>query len=247
MKVGFFDSGVGGMSVWREAVRLMPRLDTAYIADTANCPYGGRDTDFIRDRARELASELVAMGCEMVVVACNTATAAAIDCLRSEFDIPFVGMEPAVKPAALASRSHVVGVLATSGTLHGRLFRATSERVSANTRILVRQVTGWVEAVERGETAPEGATLDMVRRDIAPLLDAGADSLVLGCTHFPFLSEAIRKVAGDGVALYDPAPAVARRIRFLLGAEPSSAAPAREFVFTGPRSAAFARLAAPPA
>ena len=239
MKVGFFDSGIGGLSVWREAVRLMPRLDTVYIADTANCPYGGRDTEFVRGRARALTEELVAKGCGMVVVACNTATAAAIDVLRSEFDIPFVGMEPAVKPAALASRSHIVGVLATPGTLRGRLFRATSERVSANTRILVRQVSRWVEAVERGDIAPEGATLEMVRRDISPLLEAGADSLVLGCTHFPFLSEAIRKVAGDGVALYDPAPAVARRIRSLLGSEPSSPSPLREFLFTGPRSAFF--------
>lgn len=216
MKVGFFDSGVGGLSVWREAVRLMPDLETVYIADNANCPYGGRPAEFVRERSREMVRRLLARGCGMVVVACNTATAAAIDDLRREFPVPFVGMEPAVKPAALASRSHVVGVLATPGTLQGRLFRATSARVSANAKIVVRRVSGWVEAVERGDIAPTGETLELVRREISPLLDAGADSLVLGCTHFPFLREAIEKVAGPGVALYDPAPAVARRIQSLL-------------------------------
>ena len=237
MKVGFFDSGIGGLSVWREAVRLMPRLDTVYIADTANCPYGGRDTEFVRGRARALTEELVAKGCGMVVVACNTATAAAIDVLRSEFDIPFVGMEPAVKPAALASRSHIVGVLATPGTLRGRLFRATSERVSANTRILVRQVSRWVEAVERGDIAPEGATLEMVRRDISCCESSGVAFAVVSA--FSFTSDAARSIGGNGVALYDPAPAVARRIRSLLGSEPSSPSPLREFLFTGPRSAFF--------
>ena len=246
MKVGFFDSGVGGLSVWREAVRLLPGLDTAYVADTAFCPYGGRDPATVVERSHAIVRMLLARGCGLVVVACNTATAAAIDILRATYPVPFVGMEPAVKPAALASRSHVVGVLATPGTLAGRLFRATSARVARHARVLVREAPGWVGAVERGETAPEGATLELVRRAVAPLLAEGADGLVLGCTHFPFLRDAIRAVAGDEVTLYDPAPAVARRIRDLLPPGATTDAPGRaDFLATGdstPLARMLARL-----
>ncbi|MGI6496105.1 MAG: glutamate racemase [Kiritimatiellia bacterium] len=234
MRIGFFDSGVGGLSVWREAMRQIPGLDSVYLADTAHCPYGDRPADFIAMRCHAAVRLLRERGCRLVVVACNTATAAAIDTLRASYPLPFVGMEPAVKPAALATKTGVVGVLATPGTLAGRLFRETSAKAAHHARVLVRHAAGWVEAVERGDIAPEGATLEIVRREVAPLLEAGADSLVLGCTHFPFLRDAIQAVAGPGVVLYDPSPAIARRILDLLPESGSFDGPCRtEFLSTG--------------
>lgn len=239
--IGFFDSGVGGLSVWSEVVRLLPREGTVYLADNAHCPYGPQPAERVIALSRANTEFLLSKGCKLIVVACNTATAAAIDALRANYPVPFIGMEPAVKPAALASAKHLVGVLATAGTLHGRLYRETSERFAGNARMVVREVHGWVEAVERGETdTPE--TLELVRKEVQPLLDAGVDSLVLGCTHFPFLRKAIEAVAGTGVRLYDPAPAVARQAKRVLAksdlladaATPSE--PVREFIATGGRA-----------
>lgn len=239
--IGFFDSGVGGLSVWREVVRLLPNEGTVYLADNAHCPYGPQPAERIVALSRANTDFLLSKGCKLIVVACNTATAAAIDTLRANYSVPFIGMEPAVKPAALASAKHLVGVLATAGTLHGRLYRETSERFAGNAKMVVREVHGWVEAVERGEMNTP-ATLELVRKEVRPLLDAGVDSLVLGCTHFPFLRNAIEAVAGTGVRLYDPAPAVARQVKRVLtkngllveAAAPSK--PLREFIATGDRA-----------
>ena len=214
--IGFFDSGLGGLSVWREVAERLPMERTVYLADNAHCPYGPKPPDRIIAYSRTNTERLLGEGCKLIVVACNTATAAAIDTLRAAYPIPFIGMEPAVKPAALASKCHTIGVLATPGTVQGRLYRETSSRFAGNTRILVRRVEGWVEAVERGETAVTDATVALVRREIAPLLEAGVDGLVLGCTHFPFLREVIRAVAGPDVTLYDPAEAIARRVEAVL-------------------------------
>lgn len=218
--IGFFDSGVGGLSIWREATVLLPRESTVYLADNAHCPYGSKDEPELVERCKANVEFLLAHDCRMIVVACNTATAAAIDILRATFDCPFVGLEPAVKPAALASRSHKVGVLATGETLRGRLFQETSARLRPGTEIFVRSVEGWVEAVERGETDPTPATRELVRSQIAPLLERGVDSLVLGCTHFPFLRSVIEEVAGPDVELYDPAKAVAKQIARVRAALP---------------------------
>ena len=216
--IGFFDSGVGGLCI-RDAVRaLLPREDTLYIADSAHCPYGNKSADEVRSRSRELTQRLLAAGCKMVVVACNTATAAAIDALRAEWpDVPFVGMEPAVKPAALHSRTGVVGVLATQGTFNGRLYRETRARFAAKTTVLAAVADDWVQLVERGELTGARAEAS-VRAKVEPLLAAGADHLVLGCTHFPHLAPLIAQIAQGRAVIVEPSAAVARQVRRLLAA-----------------------------
>lgn len=213
--IGFFDSGIGGVSVVREFRRLRPEAAVYYIADWEHCPYGGKPESLVRERAHDLTRMLVSRGCQVVVVACNTATALAIDSLRTAFDVPFVGMEPAVKPAAMHSKSGVVGILATEGTFHGRLFKETSARFADRARIVTAVGRGFVERVEAGDVdSPQ--TEAVVREAIQPLLDAGADHLVLGCTHYPFLKTVIRKVAGPVIVIVDPSLPVALRAAELL-------------------------------
>lgn len=235
--IGFFDSGVGGLSVWRAVVARLPRESTVYIADNANCPYGSKPKDEIIALSTRHAASLLAAGCKMVVVACNTATAGAIDVLRARWpQVPFVGMEPAVKPAVLHSKTGVVGVLATEGTFHGRLYQETCRRFAKKTTVLMCVADEFVAMVEAGETS--GAKAEAaVRRRVEPLLAAGADHLVLGCTHFPFLAPLIARVAGDRAKVLDPAPAVARQAERLLAARgllnASAAAPFHRFTATG--------------
>ena len=216
--IGFFDSGLGGPCI-RDAVRtLLPHEDTVYIADSANCPYGNRPAAEIRELARAHVRTLLAKGCKMVVVACNTATAAAIDALRAEWpEVPFVGMEPAVKPAVLRSRTGVVGVLATEGTFHGRLYRETCARFAQQTTVLMCVADTFVPLVERGELEGPHAEA-VVRAKVEPLLAVGADHLVLGCTHFPHLAPLIARVAAGRAALVDPSEAVARQVARVLAA-----------------------------
>lgn len=216
LPIGFFDSGVGGLCI-RDAVRrILPYEDTVYYADSAFCPYGSRPPAQVLDRARFLVRALMSEPCKMVVVACNTATAAAIDALRAEWPgVPFVGMEPAVKPAALRSKSGVVGVLATEGTFHGRLYRETSARFAKGVTVLACVANEFVRLVESGETDGERAEA-VVRAKVEPLLSAGADHLVLGCTHFPHLAGLIGKVAAGRAVVVDPSEAVAAQVRRLL-------------------------------
>lgn len=214
--IGFFDSGIGGLSVWKAVAALLPRENTVYFADSANCPYGNKPPGEIVSLSLRHARALLDAGCKLIVVACNTATAGAIDTLRATLpDVPFVGMEPAVKPASLRSRTGVVGVLATEGTFHGRLYRETCARFARKTTVLMCVADDFVALVERGETSG-GRAERIVRQRVEPLLDAGADHLVLGCTHFPFLAPLIRKVAAGRAEVLDPAPAVARQVERLL-------------------------------
>ena len=210
--VGFFDSGVGGRCVLDAFRRLCPDEPVVYVADSENCPYGNKPPAEIVRLSKRIAAKLIGRGCEVVVVACNTATAAAIDELRREWpDVPFVGMEPAVKPAALGSRSGVVGVLATRGTFNGRLYRETSARVSGSVKIIECVADEFVDLVERGVVS--GAEAEVaVRQRIEPLIAAGADRIVLGCTHFPHLKHLMEKVADGKAEIIDPSDAVARRI-----------------------------------
>ena len=215
-KVGFFDSGIGGTCVLEAFKRLCPEVETVYLADSENCPYGNRPREEILRLSRANVEKLLADGCEVVVVACNTATAAAIDALREEYShIDFVGMEPAVKPAALNSKTGVIAVLATQGTFNGRLYRETSERFAKDVTVIATVADEFVELVERGETSGERA-LEIVRRKVEPLIAAGADHIVLGCTHFPHLKALIAEVAAGRVEIIDPSDAVARRIREIL-------------------------------
>ena len=215
--IGVYDSGLGGLSVWRELYAGLPDESLVYLGDGANCPYGGRAAEEIRSFADKAVGSLIADGAKMVVVACNTATAAAIEFLRAKYSAtPIVGMEPAVKPAAEATRSGVVGVLATAASLDGELFHNTSSRYADRVRIVTAVGEGFVEIVENNrEHTPEAE--EAVRRVIEPMIAAGADQIVLGCTHYPFLRDAIEKaIGGRQVAVIDPAPAVERRVEQLL-------------------------------
>lgn len=208
---------MGGLSVWKELYRLMPAEDFIYFADNAHCPYGDKPVEYIRDRARCVTSFFIDKGAEIVVVACNTATAAAIDLLRSEFSIPFVGMEPAIKPAALATKSGVVGILATANTFKGSIYRHTREEFASDIKVIEVVGHGLVEAVESSRI-PYG----LLERYVGEIVGEGADVIVLGCTHFPFLQDEIQKIAGDDVLVINPAPAVARHTARLLGYEGGS-------------------------
>ena len=209
--IGIFDSGTGGLSVFREIYRLLPDERYIYYSDNANCPYGEKSREYIIDRARTITSFLISKGADIVVVACNTATAAAISSLREEFPICFIGMEPAVKPAAQATATGVVGVLATAGTLKATKYIDTREKWAHDVKIVEHIGQGFVELVENGTVTGEEAEA-VVEKSVRPLIDAGADTIVLGCTHYPFLSETIRKVAGKPINLIDPAPAVAKHL-----------------------------------
>lgn len=216
--IGIFDSGSGGLSVLREIIKILPRERYVYYADNAFCPYGGKTQGFILERGRAITDFLLEKGADIIVVACNTATAAAITDLRKEYTVRFIGMEPAVKPAALSSETGVIGVLATAGTLKGSKYLNTKGIYKDNVKIVERVGRGFVELVEAGILdGPEAEAT--VRKSLQPLLDAGADRIVLGCTHYPFLLDVIRRIAGPDVTVIDPAPAVARHLKDVMDKE----------------------------
>lgn len=216
--VGFFDSGVGGRCVLDAFRRLCPEEETVYVADAEHCPYGNRPQEEVVRLSEECVRRLLGLGCKMVVVACNTATAAAIDVLRERHpEVPFVGMEPALKPAVQTTRSGVVGVLATAGTFRGRLYNETKARYAQGVKVLSAVADEFVALVERGETAGAGAER-AVRARVEPLLEAGADRIVLGCTHFPHLRPLIERVCAGRAEVVDSSEAVARQARRVLEA-----------------------------
>ena len=210
--IGIYDSGSGGLSVLREILKILPREKYVYYADNAFCPYGEKSPEFIRQRGRIITDYLLGRGADIIVIACNTATGAAISTLRKEYaNVPFIGMEPAVKPAALSSKSGIIGVLATAGTLKASKYLNTKGIYEGDVKIVEHVGVGFVELVEEGILdGPEAERT--VRASLAPLLDAGADRIVLGCTHYPFLIAPIERIAGSGVQIIDPAPSVARHL-----------------------------------
>ena len=215
--IGIYDSGFGGLTVWREVRRALPGGSLVYLGDGKNCPYGSRPEEEVRSLDDDAVGELVAAGCKLIVVACNTATAAAIDFLRTKYaPLPIGGMEPAVKPACLHTRSGVVGVLATERSLDGELFRRTAARYGSGIEVLTVPGRGFVELVEQDrEATPEAEAC--VREAVEGMLERGADQIVLGCTHYPFLLPVLRRVVeGRGIEIVDPSPAVARRVVQLL-------------------------------
>ena len=213
MKVGFFDSGVGGRTILEAFQALCPEAETEYLADTRHCPYGNRPAAEIVALSIANAEALLRSGCDVIVVACNTATGAAIDTLRERFpNVPFVGVEPALKPAAQRTKTGVVGVLATAGTFNGRLFNATRSKFARGVTVLAVVADEFVRLVERGET--DGAAVEAaVRAKVEPLLKAGADEIVLGCTHFPRLRPVIERACAGRAEVLDSGEAVARQIR----------------------------------
>lgn len=217
VKIGVFDSGVGGLTVLSPLYALLPQADYLYFADTAWCPYGPRPPKEVRGRVELIVRFLLAQGCQLIVVACNTATASSIEYLRFRYaHVPFVGMEPAVKPAALTSATGVIGVLATQGTFAGQLFQRAVARYAEQVKIVHIADARLVEFVEHGLYAqPE------VKAHLQTITDAMAqanvDRLVLGCTHYPFLANTFRALLSPHVELINPAPAVARQALRLLG------------------------------
>lgn len=218
--IGIFDSGVGGLSVYREIRKILPQERYIYYSDNAHCPYGEKSKEYIIDRAREITDFMISEGADVIVVACNTATAAAIRTLREEYQIPFIGMEPAIKPAAAITKTGVIGVLATAGTLKADKYKDTRGRYADDVKVVEHIGQGFVELVEKGITIGPAAE-DVVMESLEPMLDEGADTIVLGCTHYPFLSETISKVAkrlspDRDIRLIDPAPAVARHLHEIM-------------------------------
>jgi glutamate racemase len=227
--IGVFDSGVGGLSVWRQLAPCLPDVPMIYLGDQAHVPYGARAGEEVRRLAERCTRWLIERGCNVIVIACNTASADALHSLRAQFpEIKFVGMEPALKPAALQTKTGVIGVLATQVTLQGRLFASVKERFASNVVVLEQVCREWVELVERFEIrdwrleidSPISNLQSLISKYVEPLLVQNADTLVLGCTHFPFLAPMTLRVIDEWratrphapeVTLIDPAPAVVRQ------------------------------------
>ena len=231
--IGVFDSGVGGLSVLRAIRRELPHEDLIYIADSAHAPYGDRHRDFVESRAMALVAHLAGAGAKAVVVACNTATVIAVERLRASFALPIVAMEPAIKPAVVRTQSKVVGVLATTQTLASPAVARLCDRHGEGVRILLQPCPGLVEQIERGEIA-SAETRTLLTGYLAPLLAAGADTLVLGCTHYLFVEPLICELAGPQVAIVESSAAVARELRRRLGSalRDGSRIPSRETFLT---------------
>jgi glutamate racemase len=213
--IGVMDSGVGGISVLKHIHALLPYENLIYLADSKYAPYGNKTPEEIIQRCLILADDLLQKDVKAIVVACNTATAAAIDSLRETFDIPIIGMEPAVKPAAEASKNGIIGVLATVGTLKSAQFAALLESYGRNVKVVTQACVGLVECIERGELDTL-ETKALIRQYCEPLLKEGADTIVLGCTHYPFVKQAIQEIVGDKIILIDTGAAVAKRLKNIL-------------------------------
>ncbi len=214
--IGVFDSGVGGLSVLRQIHQLCPSQPTLYFADQAHIPYGPRPTEEIRHFSAQICQYLLDRGAEIIVIACNTATAASINWLREQYPaVSFVGMEPAIKPAAQHSTSGRIGVMATASTFKSQRYAQLMQRYAQNTQLFENSCVGLVSQIEAGEL--DTATTDqMLTAFINPMLAEKIDTLILGCTHYPFVRPAIEKIVGDGVRVIDPAHAVALQTKRLL-------------------------------
>ena len=214
--IGIFDSGVGGLSVLRSLRVLLPAEPALYLADQAHVPYGPRPLEEVRQFSEQITRYLLGEGAKLIVVACNTASAAALQHLRQAFPlVPFVGMEPAVKPAAEQTRSGVVGVLATPATFQGALYASVVERFANGVTLLQSTCPGLVGQIEAGDLDGP-VTRRILEEALGPMLEKGIDTVVLGCTHYPFVIPLIEQIAGAEVRVIDPAPAVARQVRRLL-------------------------------
>ncbi len=213
--IGIFDSGVGGTSIWKEIQKLLPYEDTLYLADSKNAPYGERSKEEIIGLSIKNTEFLLSQKCKLIVVACNTATTNAISVLREKYSVPIIGIEPAIKPAALQSKSKTVGILATKGTLSSHLFHSTTENHAHGIRIMEQVGTGLVSLIEEGKI-DSVETEGLLRSYLAPMVEAGIDYLVLGCTHYPYLMPQIKKLLPESVKIIDSGEAVARQVKSVL-------------------------------
>lgn len=214
--IGVFDSGIGGLSVLHEISQLLPNESLLYVADCGHIPYGEKSPEFIRQRCAVIADFFQRQGAKALVLACNTATVAGVADLRQRYpDWPMVGMEPAVKPAAAATRSGVVGVLATTGTLQSAKFAALLDRFASTVNVITQPCPGLVELIETGDLHSEDLRT-LLRGYVEPLLAAGCDTIILGCTHYPFLKPLLSQMLPPSIILIDTGAAVARQLQRLL-------------------------------
>ena len=213
--IGFFDSGLGGLSVWMEVNVKLPNEETIYLADSINAPYGVKSKDQIIHLAEKNTEFLLEHDCKIVVVACNTATTSAIKHLRDTYDVPFIGIEPAVKSAALQTKKNKIGILATEGTLVSSLFLETSEKYTKDITTINQHGTGLVKLIEDGDLGSEELKL-LVQHLLKDMVSEGIDYLVLGCTHYPFLIPILKEILPKSVKILDSGEAVARRTKFVL-------------------------------
>jgi glutamate racemase len=213
--IGFFDSGVGGTSIWKEVNALLPKENTVYLADSANAPYGLKGKAAIIDLSIKNTEYLLAKNCKLIVVACNTATTNAIDYLRANYKVPFIGIEPAIKPAALQTRTNAIGILATKGTLSSELFSKTSSLFASHIKVIEQNGNGIVELIESGKLYSEEMK-SLLAVYLKPMISANIDYLVLGCTHYPYLMPILLDLLPKKVKIIDSGEAVARQTKAVL-------------------------------
>ncbi|UZO81186.1 glutamate racemase [Aquimarina sp. ERC-38] len=216
--IGVFDSGIGGTSIWKEIVKVLPLENTIYLSDSANAPYGLKSKDAIKKLCVKNTEELLQYDVKLIVVACNTATTNAISYLRERYTLPFIGIEPAIKPAALHSKTKVIGVLATKGTLSSNLFSKTSEKITDVIKILEVEGNGLVELIEQDQIYSE-EMYSLLNNYLQPLVAAQMDYLVLGCSHYPYLIPVIKMIIPDHITIIDSGEAVARQTKAVLQKE----------------------------
>jgi len=213
--IGLFDSGIGGTSIWKEVVKLLPNESTIYLADSKNAPYGEKSPDEIIALSVKNTEFLLSKGCKLIIVACNTATTNAIDYLRKNYTIPFIGIEPAIKPAALLSKTGAIGILATKGTLSSKLFEKTTKEYTKNITTIEQDGEGLVPLIEEGKlNSPE--LNQLLSTYLKPMLKFNIDHLVLGCTHYPYLIPEIKKILGENITIIDSGEAVAKQTKAIL-------------------------------
>lgn len=213
--IGIFDSGIGGTSIWKEVVKLLPNENTIYLADSKNAPYGEKSPDEIIALSVKNTEFLLSKGCKLIVVACNTATTNSIDYLRKNYTIPFIGIEPAIKPAALLSKTGAIGILATKGTLSSKLFEKTTKEYTKNITTIEQDGEGLVPLIEEGKlNSPE--LNQLLSTYLKPMLKFNIDHLVLGCTHYPYLIPQIKKIIGENITIIDSGEAVAKQTKAIL-------------------------------
>jgi len=213
--IGIFDSGVGGTSIWQEIHKLLPHESTIYLADSANAPYGPKGKEAIVNLSIKNTEYLIKQDCKLIIVACNTATTNAISVLRANYNIPFIGIEPAIKPAALNTKTKAVGILATKGTLSSELFHKTNNLFASNIKVIEREGEGIVELIESGQLYSEAMTT-LLKSYLKPMIAANIDYLVLGCTHYPYLIPILLNLLPNNVKIIDSGEAVARQTKAIL-------------------------------
>jgi glutamate racemase len=213
--IGLFDSGIGGTSIWKEVVKLLPNENTIYLADSKNAPYGEKTSDEVIELCIKNTELLISKNCKLIIVACNTATTNAIDYLRKNYNIPFIGIEPAIKPAALFSKTGAIGILATKGTLSSKLFEKTTREYAKNITTIEQDGEGLVPLIEDGKLNSEELN-QLLSTYLKPMLKFKIDHLVLGCTHYPYLIPQIREIIGKDVKIIDSGEAVAKQTKAIL-------------------------------